>query len=155
MELEQGPDAAPPKIVAALKADPEALARVELAIEMGRAPRVLEGWAPTLTIDGNKITSEPEFDLFESELIMAAREIRGDRCPGCHGSLSETTVDDHGYRIHEKICQKCRAIDIYNERKDKEQQYTKGTELESPSAARRLWTERVELPPADDDASEV
>ncbi len=121
------------------------MARVSLAVRMGRAPRVLSGWAPTYTIDGNTITQTSEFDAREMEILLAWEEIQQDVCPGCGGFLSEETVPDHGHRIHEKICGRCRAIDVYHQRQDKLHEHAKGTELESPRAARRLWVERREF----------
>lgn len=122
------------------------MARVSLAVQMGRATRVLSGWAPTYKIDGDTITASPEFDAREVEILLAWEEIQRDVCPGCNGFLSETTVADHGYRIHEKVCQRCRSIDIYHTRQDKNHEHTEGTELESPRSARRLWLEKIALP---------
>lgn len=113
-----------------------------MAVRLGIAPRRLWGWEPatTHTYDeqGRVLTSrpEPEWDAEQYALVAALSTIEDDECPGCHGSMSETTSPDsdpdgdgsHRYEATAAVrCHKCTAREL------KAKQYA---DADAPSALR-------------------
>jgi hypothetical protein len=65
---------------------------------------------------------EPEWDDDDRALMRALWLVEGDECPGCHGSLEETTSPEtyDTYRAVATRCHRCHAIALGQERSDGE-----------------------------------
>lgn len=98
---------------------------------------------------------EPEWDTYERAIMLAAHELEQDKCPGCGDWLSQTVTDKppheddapYAHRMHKAWCRTCVAHDRVRDRVAKYDESVKGTRMDEFPSGRRIWFERIPLPP--------
>lgn len=87
-----------------------------------------------------------QWDEVDVEMMLALADVDADTCSGCGGFLSQTTVHDHGYRVHTKSCSRCEALTKFARGQATIDEFFEGTPQAEIPEARRLFVESIPIP---------
>lgn len=88
-------------------------------------------------------------------MLIARQALNADKCTGCGDYLTDTeTTDlpmndspDHYYRMHMSWCRRCVAHTRWARQQAPQDDQLDGTPGDNFPQARRVWSERLPLPP--------
>lgn len=93
--------------------DPGLRRALEAARSWGVSPSVFNGRQPVTRYQHNHAgqlvssTTDPQWTEDDAQLAVALADWEADLCPGCNGSLAETTLAENEERYEAKVAARC------------------------------------------------